>query len=48
MNNELEKIWKEAVAVHLKYFPEHFLDGLKKTTITSVKIAGVPAEIRTE
>jgi hypothetical protein len=31
MNNELEKIWKEAV-VTLRYYPGIFLEGLRKAT----------------
>jgi hypothetical protein len=30
------------------YYPEIFLEGLRKTTISLVRIAGVSAEIRSE
>lgn len=43
MNDELESIWKEAV-VWFKCYLRISLEELKKTTKTSVKIAGVSAE----
>jgi hypothetical protein len=41
-------IWKEMIVTWSKYNPKHFLDRLKKTTTTSLKIAGVVAEIPTD
>jgi hypothetical protein len=43
MNNELGRIWKKEMVVYTR----HFLNGLGKMTKTSVRIAGVLAEIPT-
>jgi hypothetical protein len=49
MNNELEKIWKEAVVVYSGYYPSVCLEGLRTTTReSSGRRAGVPAEVKTE
>jgi hypothetical protein len=48
MNDELEVIWKETVMAELKYYLRICLEGLKNTTETSIRIADVPVEIRTE
>jgi hypothetical protein len=38
MNNELERMWKEST-----YSADICLEGLRKTTKTSVRVAGAPA-----
>jgi hypothetical protein len=48
MNDELKRIWKEAVVAYLRYYPGICPEGLKKTRKTSVKRAGVSADIRKE
>jgi hypothetical protein len=48
MNDEMERIWKEAIVAQSKYYPRIFLEGLKKTTKNTVRTAGVAAETRTE
>jgi hypothetical protein len=48
MNDEMEKIWKEAVMAQLRYYPCICLGRLKKTAQESVRIAGALAEIQTE
>jgi hypothetical protein len=48
MNEEVERIWKEAPAAFSKYHPGSCLAGLRKITETILRIAGVPVEIRTE
>jgi hypothetical protein len=48
MNDEMEKIWKEAVMAQLRYYPTICLGRLKKTAQESVRIAGALAEIQTE
>jgi hypothetical protein len=48
MIEELERIWKHAVVAKSKYYPAFFLERLRKTMKTSISIAVVPAEIRTE
>jgi hypothetical protein len=45
LNNELEKIWKEAVVTGSRYRPEICMKELRKTTKTLVWIASVLAEI---
>jgi hypothetical protein len=47
MIDELERIWKEAVMAYSKKYPEISLESWGKTRKTSVKLAGVSAEIRT-
>jgi hypothetical protein len=32
MNDELERMWKEAVVAYLKYYPGIRLEGPRKTT----------------
>jgi hypothetical protein len=44
MNDELERISKEAVVTYSRY-PGVYLEGLGKTTKKRIRIAGVPAEI---
>jgi hypothetical protein len=39
MNNELERIWKGGSWRNLRYYPGICLEGLRKTTKTSVTIA---------
>jgi hypothetical protein len=48
MNDEMEKIWKEAVMAQLRYYPSICLGRLKKTTLESVRITGTLAGIQTE
>jgi hypothetical protein len=43
MNYELEKIWEETLVVSSRYYPDIYLEGLRKTTKSSV-----PAEILAE
>jgi hypothetical protein len=43
---ELERIWGETVVAYFRV-SGMFLKALRKTTKTSVRIARVPAEIRT-
>jgi hypothetical protein len=38
MNNELERIWKEAAVAQTMYYTRFFVEGLKKTPRNSVKI----------
>jgi hypothetical protein len=45
MIDELERVWKEAVLAQLRYCPGICLERLRKTTKTSLNIAGVPVEI---
>jgi hypothetical protein len=45
MTDELETIWKESVVAYLRYHHGIFLEGLRKTTKTSVMIPGEPALI---
>jgi hypothetical protein len=40
MNNELERIWKEAAAAQVMYYTTIFMEGLTKTTTNSEKIDG--------
>jgi len=35
VNNELERMWKEAGFAYLDHYPEICLEGLRKTTKTS-------------
>jgi predicted DNA-binding helix-hairpin-helix protein len=48
MNDELEVTRKETVMAELKYYRRIYLEGLTNTTKTSIRIANVPVEIRTE
>jgi hypothetical protein len=48
MLTELERIWKEAVVVYLRYYLGVCLEGLRKPRKSTSRIVGVPAEIRTE
>jgi hypothetical protein len=48
MNNELQRFRKKAVVANLQPNPAFAWKGLGKPRTTSVKIADVPAEIRTE
>jgi hypothetical protein len=32
VNDELGRVWKEAIMGYLKYFPGNFLEGLRKIT----------------
>jgi hypothetical protein len=43
--DELEWIWKKAVVAYLRYYPAVCLKRLRKTTKTSVRIAGLQTEI---
>jgi hypothetical protein len=43
VNDKLENIWKEAVVVNFRHYFGIFLEGLRKTTKTSVRIAGLRA-----
>jgi hypothetical protein len=45
VNDELERILTKAVMAYLVYYHCICLEGLKKTTKTSVRIAGLQAEI---
>lgn len=45
----MKRISKKVVAVpSSRYYPEIFLGKLGKTTKTSINIAGIPTDIRTE
>jgi hypothetical protein len=43
----LKRIWKEAAVAYSSYYPNSFLERLRKTT-KNFRIAGVRAGIRTE
>jgi hypothetical protein len=43
MNNELERINKEAVVAYLMYYTGLYLDGLRKAT-KNLRIAGLRVE----
>jgi hypothetical protein len=43
--NELIRMWKEAVLPNLRYYHGICLEGLRKTTEISVRIAGLRAKI---
>jgi hypothetical protein len=45
VNNEFEKIWKEAAEA---YLPEFCLEGTQKILKISVRISGDPTEVRTQ
>lgn len=46
MNDEWEGTWKGAIV--LRYYTGICLEGLRTTVKTSVRVAGVPSEMRTE
>jgi hypothetical protein len=48
MEDELERIRKEAFLVLLRYHPQNCLQGVKKTTKYLSQAIGVPAVILTE
>jgi hypothetical protein len=49
MSNELKRILNEAAIVaYACYYRSICLEGLKKTAESSIRLAGVPAEIRTK
>jgi hypothetical protein len=48
MNDELKRILKEVVVVWATCYPRICLKGLRKTQKASVRIVGIPNEIRTE
>jgi hypothetical protein len=48
MNNEYERIWKEAVVAQCRYYPGIFLERPIKTAPKSVREAGVQAKNRTK
>jgi hypothetical protein len=48
MHDEMWRIWKEAVVTSSGHYPGICLEGLRKTTKTSIRTAGVLAEIRIE
>jgi hypothetical protein len=43
MNDEIERIWKEAVVAVSRQYPDIFLEGLRKTMRTSARRARVLA-----
>jgi hypothetical protein len=45
INNELERIWKEAVVALFELLSQHLLGRTEKILKTSHRIASVPAEI---
>jgi hypothetical protein len=47
-DDELETIWKEMLMASSWYIPRICLEGLRKTMKTSVRMAVVPAKIRTK
>jgi hypothetical protein len=47
MNNELEKIWKERAVAKLEVLSRHFSGRNEKNRDNSLRIDGVPAEMRT-
>jgi hypothetical protein len=47
MNDELERIWKEALVAFSRYYPVIYLEGLRKTKQRKRdKPAGVSAVVR--
>jgi hypothetical protein len=47
MNDELERIWNEAVATLPRYYPSIWLEGKRKKSLNpSVRVAAVRAEVR--
>jgi hypothetical protein len=47
MKDDLVSIWNERVVTQARYYPGIYLEELKGKK-TSIRVAGVPAEIRTE
>jgi len=43
--DELERIWKAAVRTELRYYVHICLEGLEKTTNSSIRVTGVLAKI---
>jgi hypothetical protein len=48
MNDELEVTWKEAIVDYSTYFKRTDLEHLRKIIKILVRIASVPAKIRTQ
>jgi hypothetical protein len=48
MTEKLERVQKEAVVVYLKYCLSICLEGIMKPEISSVRMAGVGADMPTE
>jgi hypothetical protein len=46
LGNALENIWMDAIVTSSRYYPNIFLELLRKTTTISARC--VPTEIRTE
>jgi hypothetical protein len=46
-SEELTRLYKEAGWHNLRYSPGMFLEGMRKTTKTSVRIVGLRADILT-
>jgi hypothetical protein len=44
-NDELERVWKEAIMAQSRYYPRICLEVMRETTKNLVQDAGVPAEI---
>jgi hypothetical protein len=40
-DNELEQMWKQAVTHNLQYYPNTFLEGVRKTMKISERIANM-------
>jgi hypothetical protein len=47
-DDELERIWKEDAVAYFRFYPGIRLEGLRKITRTSDRIAGGAVEVRTE
>lgn len=47
-NDELERIWKDAVVAQLRYNAGICLEGLRKSMKTSLRVADVLADTRAE
>jgi hypothetical protein len=46
--DELERIWKEGVVAHSRYYLGICVGGLRKARRISVRITNITGEIRTE
>jgi hypothetical protein len=46
--DEFEAIWKEGIVTYPRYYPCIFLEGQRKASKTSVRIAIVSTKIRTK